>query len=63
MIVPLDRVRVPLNSFTRAYPVAADGRFETASESKVKNANQIALYALGFLCFSQKLSGEMFNLI
>jgi len=51
-----------LDSFTHAYPVAANGRFEAASESKVKNAKQIVLYALGFLCFSQKLSGKIFNL-
>jgi hypothetical protein len=38
------------------------GRFEPASESKVKNAEQIVLYALGFLCFSQKLSGKIFDL-
>jgi hypothetical protein len=52
-----------LNSLTHAYPVAADGRSEAASESKVKNANQIVLYALGLLCFSQKRSGKIFNLI
>jgi hypothetical protein len=37
--------------------------FEAASESKVKNAKQIALYALVLLCFSQKLSGKIFNLV
>jgi hypothetical protein len=36
--------------------------FEAASESKVKNAKQIVLYALALLCFSQKLSGKLFNL-
>ena len=51
-----------LNSFTHAYPVVTNGRFESASESKVKNANQIVRYVLGFLCFSQKLSGKIFNL-
>lgn len=40
----------------------SNGRFEAASESKVKNAKQIVLDALGFLCFSQKLSGKIFNL-
>ena len=42
--------------------LSPDGRFEAASEGQVKNANQIVLYALGFLCFSQKLSGKIFNL-
>jgi len=51
-----------LNSFAHAYPDVTNGRFETAPESKVKNAKQIVLYALGFLCFSQKLSGKIFNL-
>ena len=51
-----------LNSFTHAYPDVTNGRFEAAPESKVKNAKQIVLYALGFLCFSQKLSGKIFNL-
>src|SRR5437764_10661190 len=55
------QVRVPLKSFTHACPDAANGRFEAASESKIKNAKQIVLYALGFLCFSQKLSGKIFN--
>jgi hypothetical protein len=36
--------------------------FEAASESQVKHAKQIVLYALAFLCFSQKLSGKIFNL-
>jgi hypothetical protein len=40
-----------LNSFTHAYSDVANGRFEAASESKIKNAKQIVLYALGFLCF------------
>ncbi len=35
---------------------------ESASESKVKNAKQIVLYALALLCFSQNLSGKIFNL-
>jgi hypothetical protein len=39
-----------------------NGRFEAASESKVKNAKQFIIYALAFLCFSQKLSGEIFDL-
>ena len=39
-----------------------NGRFEAASESKVKNAEQIVLYASSFLCFSQKLSGKIFDL-
>ena len=39
-----------------------NGRFEAASESKVKNAKQIIIYALAFLCFSQKLSGKIFDL-
>ena len=43
----------------RMLPMA---RFEAASESKVKNAKQIVLYALGFLYFYQKLSGKIFNL-
>jgi hypothetical protein len=51
-----------LNSFTHAYPDVTNGRFEGASESKVKNAKQIVLYALGFLCFSQKPSGKIFDL-
>jgi hypothetical protein len=51
-----------LNSFTHAYSVVTNGRFEAASESKVKNAKQIVLYALRLLCFSQKLSGKIFNL-
>jgi len=51
-----------LNSFTHAYPDVINGRFEAALESKVKNAKQIVLYGLGFLCFSQKLSGKIFNL-
>ena len=51
-----------LNSFTHAYPEVTNGRFEAASESKVKNAKQIVLYALGFLCFSQKPSGKIFDL-
>jgi hypothetical protein len=42
--------------------VLLNGRFEAASESKVQNAKQIVLYALGFLCFSQKLSGKIFDL-
>jgi hypothetical protein len=50
------------NSFAHAYPDPADGRFEAAPESKVKNAKQIFLYALGFLRFSQKLGGNVFNL-
>jgi hypothetical protein len=44
---------------TRLLP---NGRFEAASESKVKNAKQIIIYALAFLCFSQKLSGKIFDL-
>jgi hypothetical protein len=36
--------------------------FKAASESKVKNAKQIALYALGFLCFSPKPCGKIFDL-
>jgi hypothetical protein len=51
-----------LNSFTHAYSDVTNGRFEAAPESKIKNAKQIVLYALGFLCFSQKLSGKIFNL-
>ena len=51
-----------LNSFTHAYPDVTNGRFEAALESKVKNAKQIVLYALAFLCFSQKPSGEIFDL-
>jgi hypothetical protein len=39
-----------------------NGGFEAASESKVKNAKQIVLYALASLCFSQKLSGKIFDL-
>jgi hypothetical protein len=31
-----------------------NGRFEAASESKVKNAKQIVIDALGVLCFSQR---------
>jgi hypothetical protein len=50
-----------LNSFTHAYPDVINGRFEAAPESKVKNAKQIVLYALGFLCLSQKLSGKIFQ--
>ena len=44
---------------TRLLPNA---RFEAASESKVKNAKQIIIYALAFLCFSQKLSSKIFDL-
>jgi hypothetical protein len=44
---------------TRLLP---NGRFEAASESKVKNAKQFIIYALAFLCFSQKLNGEIFDL-
>jgi len=51
-----------LNSFIHAYPVVTHGRFEAASESKVKKANQIVLDALGFLCFSQDISGKILNL-
>jgi hypothetical protein len=39
-----------------------NSRFEAASESKVKNAEQIIVDALAFLCFSQKLSGKIFDL-
>ena len=38
-----------------------NGRFEAASEGKVKNAKQIIIYALAFLCLSQKLSGKIFD--
>jgi len=51
-----------LSSFTHAYQDVTNGRFEAASEGKVKNAKQIVLYALGFLCFSQKPSGKIFDL-
>ena len=51
-----------LNSFTHADPDVTNGRFEAAPESKIKNAKQIVLYALGFLCFSQNLGGKIFNL-
>jgi len=51
------------NSFAHAYPNVANGRFEAAPESKVKNAKQVVLYVLGFLCLSQKLSGNVFNLL
>ena len=44
------------------YPVATNGRFEAASESKIKNANQIVLHVLGILCFSQQVSGKIFDL-
>lgn len=44
-----------LNSFTHAYPDVTNGRFEAAPESKVKNAKQIVLYALGFLCLKPGL--------
>jgi hypothetical protein len=44
-------------------PLVSQCRFEAASESKVKNAKQIVLYALGFLCFSQRLSGKIFNFV
>src|SRR3954471_49258 len=64
MIVPLDiKCELPLNSFTHAYPDVTNGRFEATSESKVKNAKQIVLYALGFLGFCQKLSGKIFNIL
>ncbi len=42
--------------------LSRNGRFEAASESKIKNAKQIVLYASRLLCFSQKLSGKIFNL-
>src|ERR1044071_2782534 len=37
-------------------------RIHSAAESKVKQAKQIILYALAFLCFSQKLCGKIFDL-
>jgi hypothetical protein len=52
-----------LNLFTHVYPIVTNGRFEAASESKVKNANQIIRYVLGFLRFSQKISGKIFDLL
>jgi hypothetical protein len=50
-------------SLTYASPVITNGRLEAASESKVKNAKQVILYALAFLCFSQKFSGPIFNFL
>ena len=38
-----------------------NGRFEAASESKVKNAEQIIVDVLAFLCLPQKLSGKIFD--
>ena len=66
VIVPLDIKRgypwFLLEFIHSSCPVVTNGRFEAASESKVKNAKQIILYALAFLCFSQKLCGKSFNL-
>jgi len=41
-----------LLEFTLAFPDVTNGRFEATSESKVKNAKQIVLYALSSLRFS-----------